>query len=115
MTLEDAFWQGQKDIAQTRQMTVSDLIGAICAAPTQQPPRRRFGCSFWSSIAARFLTLRTAGVLRDSWLHHHTPHGVINNPRAISHLNPGVWPALQGDFVKLCGEQVIFRSAEMFQ
>ena len=34
--------------------------------------------------------------------------------RALSHLNPSVWLALQSDFVKLCGEQVVFRSAEMF-
>jgi predicted DNA-binding ribbon-helix-helix protein len=31
VALEDAFWQGLKDIAQTRQMTVSHLVGAIDA------------------------------------------------------------------------------------
>ena len=48
-------------------------------------------------------------------LHHHTPLVVIDNPRALSHLNPGLRPAPQGDLVKLCGQQVVFRSAEMFQ
>jgi predicted DNA-binding ribbon-helix-helix protein len=31
VALEDAFWRGLKDIAQTRQMTVSHLVGAIDA------------------------------------------------------------------------------------
>jgi predicted DNA-binding ribbon-helix-helix protein len=31
VTLEDAFWHGLKEIAHRRQMTLSDLIGAIDA------------------------------------------------------------------------------------
>ena len=31
VTLEDAFWQGLKEIAQARRMTMSDLIGEIDA------------------------------------------------------------------------------------
>jgi predicted DNA-binding ribbon-helix-helix protein len=35
VSLEDAFWQGLKEIAQIRQMTVSDLVGAIDAQRRQ--------------------------------------------------------------------------------
>ena len=31
VTLEDAFWQGLKEIADSRQVTLSDLIGEIDA------------------------------------------------------------------------------------
>jgi predicted DNA-binding ribbon-helix-helix protein len=31
VSLEDAFWQGLKEIAQGRRMTMSDLVGAIDA------------------------------------------------------------------------------------
>ena len=48
-------------------------------------------------------------------LHHRAPHAVINDANALSHLNPSIWPALQGGFVKLRGQQVVSRSPEMFQ
>jgi predicted DNA-binding ribbon-helix-helix protein len=35
VTLEDAFWQSLKEIAQRRRMSVSDLIGEIDAQPRQ--------------------------------------------------------------------------------
>ena len=35
VSLEAAFWQGLKEIAQIRQMTVSDLVGAIDAQRRQ--------------------------------------------------------------------------------
>jgi predicted DNA-binding ribbon-helix-helix protein len=31
VSLEEAFWQGLKDIAESRRMTLSDLVGAIDA------------------------------------------------------------------------------------
>jgi hypothetical protein len=46
-------------------------------------------------------------------LHHRTPHAIINDPSALSHLSPGRWPALHANLVKLCGQRGVFRSAEM--
>jgi hypothetical protein len=45
-------------------------------------------------------------------LHHRTAHAIINDPSALSHLNPGRWPALQANLVKLCGQvaQAVFNA-----
>ena len=34
-TLEEAFWQGLREIAHRRRMTMSDLVGEIAAQPRQ--------------------------------------------------------------------------------
>ena len=70
VTLEDAFWLGLKEIARGRRITLSDLVGEI-AARRIAIFHRRFGCMFWSSIAAKFLTLRMSPrVFRGDWCSH---------------------------------------------
>ena len=64
VSLEDAFWQGLKEIARRRQMTLSDLAGEIAAQ------RRHGNLSSAIRLLVRDLSqpnspaLRTARVLR---------------------------------------------------
>ena len=57
VTLEDAFWEALKEIAYSRRMTISDWSARSTHSAGITTYRRRLGCSFWSSIGAKFQTL----------------------------------------------------------
>ena len=45
VSLEDAFWRGLKDIAATRRVRLSDLVGSIDTEPNTATFHRRYGSS----------------------------------------------------------------------
>ena len=46
VSLEDAFWDGLKDIAKDRRKPLSDLVGSIDTNREHVTFRRPYGCSY---------------------------------------------------------------------
>ena len=76
VSLEDAFWQGLKDIATNRRMTLSDLVGSIDS-------ERKHGNL---SSAIRLFVLNHYQV-RSSGLEHHPLRGaeIEQAPNGVGH------------------------------
>ena len=58
VSLEDAFWNGLKEIVRERHMTLSELVAEIAAQRQSAICHRPFGFSCSTSIAPNFLTQR---------------------------------------------------------
>ena len=54
VSLEDAFWNGLKEIAGRRLMTLSNFVESIDRSVSKAIFRRRSGSTCWSFIAAKF-------------------------------------------------------------
>jgi predicted DNA-binding ribbon-helix-helix protein len=64
VSLEDAFWQGLKEIARGRNITLSELVAAIDPTGATEICRQRFASSCSSFIATSLLIQRRAVTLR---------------------------------------------------
>ena len=64
VSLEDAFWKGLKEIAGTRDMTLSELVASSIPSASTAIFRRQSGCSCSIITAARSASLRTSATPR---------------------------------------------------
>jgi len=66
VSLEEALWRGLKDIATTRRMTLSDLVGASIPSASTAISRRRYGCLCWITTRRATVSLNALRYSLDS-------------------------------------------------